>query len=70
MHLLKSMSKHGPIDFAQHVPSNVYSAVWIDSKNVGVVGSMVDLAESQTIGHFRIPPLIVILQNMGCIEKL
>jgi hypothetical protein len=45
MQLLEPVEKHRAVVFFQNVPPDVHSAVAIDSQNVGVIGSMVNLAE-------------------------
>lgn len=70
MHFLESMLEHRTVLFLQEILVDVHAIVRVDSKEVGVVGRMVDLAHTQSVRNRWYASIVRIGENVGCIQQL
>src|SRR5688500_18624010 len=69
VHSLQAVPEHRPIDLVENVDSDMYSRLRIDAQNVCVVRAVMDLAESQSVGDYRLASRVTIRKNVGSIEQ-
>ena len=58
------MFQHRPVDLLQHVEPQVHRVVGPDAEDVGVEGSVVELAERQAVGDDCLPSWVSVWQDM------
>jgi hypothetical protein len=65
---LDAVLEHGAVAFAQDVLTDMDPVVGVYAKNVLIVGSVVDLAERESVRYDRRAPLIRIRDDVGGIQ--
>ena len=65
---LEPMQEHGSVDFLQEAPVDRNDIVGPDPQYISVVGSVVDLAQGQTVRHDRFSVRVRIRDDMGRVQ--
>jgi len=63
------MTEHGAVMFVEEMPGHVNGEIWADTEQIGVVGGVMDLAESETVRNHRVSHGLTIRDDMGRIEQ-
>ncbi len=69
MHLLEAMAKHRPVDLGEYVATDLGHVVRTDTKDVRVVGRMVDLAQGKPVRHDWVTTQMVIGKDVGRVDQ-
>ena len=69
VHILDPVAKHWTVDLNQHFFIDVHNVVGSNSQDVGVKGRVMNLAQSESVWHYRLPTLVLVAQDMRGIEK-
>ena len=67
---LEAVSEHGAVDLGEDVAPDLDLEVRPDSQDVAVEGGVVDLAEGQSVGHFRDAQCFAVTDDVRRVEEL
>src|SRR5262249_37443385 len=68
VHLLKTVAEHGAVDLAKDRLAHLDDQVRSDPEDIAVEGSMMDLAESQSVGYHGIPSGLIVSDDVGGVD--
>ena len=67
---LEAILQHGTVGLFENVISYMDKIIGVDSKNIFIESSMMDLAQGKTVRNDWITKLRIISYDMCCIQKL
>ena len=70
MESLQAVFWHRAVDFLQHIEPHFHTVILVDADDVAIKRRVMELAECQTVGHFRLALGITVSQNVRGFKQL